>query len=110
VYGKIKQMTKSSGVTINYGYDTTGNRVVKEVIGAPGGYNRQFYIRDAQGNVLSIYKDQTDYVDWQEQHLYGSSRLGVWNYGKAMPGVLQSVVYDNSMVGSINYELSVIRK
>ncbi|MGI8600074.1 MAG: N-acetylmuramidase domain-containing protein [Chitinophagaceae bacterium] len=106
VYGKIKQITKSNGITINYGYDAAGNRVVKEVTGAPGGYNRQFYIRDAQGNVLSIYKDQSDYVNWQEQHLYGSSRLGVWNYGKAKPGVPPSVVYDSSMVGSVNYELS----
>ena len=106
VYGKIKQIVKNTGVTINYGYDAAGNRVVKEVIGAPGGYNRQFYIRDAQGNTMAVYKDQSDYVNWMEQHLYGSSRIGVWNYGKSSPGIPGTVVYDSLMVGSVNYELS----
>jgi RHS repeat-associated protein len=105
VYGKLKQVVKSNGITINYGYDAAGKRVVKEVIGAPGGYNRQFYIKDLQGNTIAIYKDQSDYVDWMEQHLYGSSRLGAWKYGKATPGTPGSVVNDTMMVGSVNYDL-----
>jgi RHS repeat-associated protein len=107
VFGKIKQIVKSTGVTINFGYDPAGNRVVKEVTGDPGGGNyRHFYIRDPQGQLLAIYKDQFDYVDWVEQHLYGSSRLGIWNYGKYTPGLPLSVTYDSMMVGSVNYELS----
>ncbi len=105
VYGKIKQIVKNTGVTINYQYDPAGNRVVKQVI-TGGISSRDFYIRDAQGNVMAVYKDQSDYVDWKEQHLYGSSRLGIWNYGKATPNVPGSVVYDSMMVGSVNYELS----
>lgn len=104
-YGKIKQIQKSNGVIINYQYDPAGNRVVKEVLNAPGGNDRQFYIRDAQGNVLAIYKDRMDYVDWMEQHLYGSNRIGVWNYGKERPLNVPPVVNDTIAVGSVEYEL-----
>ena len=100
VYGKIKQVVKN-GATISYQYDAAGNRVMKQV-----GNKKDFYIRDAQGNVMAIYKDQGSYVDWTEQHLYGSSRLGIWNYGKKTPDAPGAVVYDSMMVGSVNYELS----
>ena len=100
VYGKIKQIVKN-GATISCQYDASGNRVMKQV-----GNKRDFYIRDAQGNVMAIYKDQGSYVDWTEQHLYGSSRLGIWNYGKKTPDAPGAVVYDSMMVGSVNYELS----
>ena len=55
---------------------------------------------------MAVYKDQGSYVDWTEQHLYGSSRLGIWNYGKKTPDAPGAVVYDSMMVGSVNYELS----
>lgn len=106
VYGKIKQITKASGVVINYGYDVSGNRISKEIIGAPGGTTKQFYIRDASGNTMSIYNSKTSYVEWVEQHLYGSSRLGIWNYGKQVPLLPLGVGYDSMMVGSYNYELT----
>jgi RHS repeat-associated protein len=106
VYGKIKQVQKSNGVIINYQYDAAGYRVVKEVMNAPGGYNRQFYIRDGDGNVLAVYKDEQDEVSWTEQHLYGSNRLGIWSYGKIAPLSVPSVVNDTAMVGSVQYELS----
>ena len=35
-----------------------------------------YYIRDAQGNVMSVYNVQDEEITWKEQHLYGSSRLG----------------------------------
>ncbi len=80
VYGKIASISKQkAGVTttINYGYDASGNRISKQVqIGSANGVST-FYVRDAQGNVMGVYKQEgTDY-QWQEQHLYGSSRLGM---------------------------------
>jgi RHS repeat-associated protein len=105
VSGKVKKVTKSSGITINYGYDATGKRVVKQVMNGPLQQARDFFIRDAAGNVIAVYKDQFDYVDWSEQHLYGDRRLGVWSYGKAMPGLELSPGYDSMMVGSSQYEL-----
>jgi RHS repeat-associated protein len=38
-----------------------------------------YYARDAQGNVMAVYEfDGTDLI-WAEQHLYGSTRLGILN-------------------------------
>ncbi len=36
-----------------------------------------WYIRDATGNVLAVYEQVGDTMHWREQHLYGSSRLGM---------------------------------
>ena len=35
-----------------------------------------YYLRDAQGNLMSTYQLKDDSVRWQEQDLYGSARLG----------------------------------
>lgn len=78
VYGKIKSITKSNGTNIQYTYDASGNRISKIVNG-----NETWYIRDASGNVMSIYsKDaaiNNNHLTQSEIHLYGSSRLGVYN-------------------------------
>src|SRR5690606_3906076 len=50
VYGKISSITKSSG-NITYSYDATGNRISKTVSGVT-----TLYVRDASGNVLSVYE------------------------------------------------------
>jgi len=103
--GKVKQVVKSSGITVNYGYDPAGRRVVKQVMNGGIQQSREFYIRDAQGNTISVYKDQFDYVDWAEQHLYGATRLGVWSYNRPLPGLPLSPSYDSLMIGSYQYEL-----
>ena len=72
VYGKIKEIVKSAG-TISYTYDAAGNRISKT-------YDNKttVYVRDASGNVMSVY-EKTGAADFQqvETHLYGSSRLGI---------------------------------
>ncbi|MEX6686185.1 RHS repeat-associated core domain-containing protein [Danxiaibacter flavus] len=72
VYGKIKQITKTNGTVISYTYDAAGNRISK-VVGA----DTTWYVRDAQGNVLSVY-NSVNGLTQQEVDLYGSSRLGLW--------------------------------
>lgn len=43
------------------------------------GTTTTYYVRDAQGNVLGVYSDKPgEGLSWQEQHLYGSSRLGMF--------------------------------
>jgi len=37
-----------------------------------------WYVRDAQGNQLSLYDNVENSTKWKEQVLYGSSRLGMW--------------------------------
>ncbi|WP_152267311.1 RHS repeat domain-containing protein [Agriterribacter humi] len=72
VYGKIASITKS-GNPMQYGYDATGNRITKTLSATKEGY----YVRDAQGNVLALYAYDNSSFTWAEQHLYGSSRLGI---------------------------------
>ncbi len=113
VYGKINRIVRLSADTaINYKYDPSGNRTYKALI---DGVNKlvfkTFYIRDAQGNVLAVYsQSKADPVFWKEQHLYGSSRLGMWNPDTTIaanpPTVNGSPIYDSLMIGSRSYELT----
>lgn len=81
VYGKIKKIAKrnpdQSLTTIVYDYDPAGNRISKNVNGKV-----TRYVRDAAGNVMSVYVyDDPDVNSGKlsqiETHLYGSSRLGI---------------------------------
>lgn len=73
VYGKIETITKDDGTTITYSYDASGNRISKKV-----GDKLTVYVRDASGNVMSVYeKSAATALKQTEVHLYGSSRLGM---------------------------------
>ncbi len=72
VYGKIATITKS-GSTISYTYDAAGNRITKTTGGVT-----TLYVRDASGNVMSVYEiPSVNNIVQKELHLYGSSRLGI---------------------------------
>ncbi len=111
VYGKINRIVKSSGSTvIDYGYDPGGNRTTKKV-NINDTVTTSYYVRDAQGNVLAIYsKKDEDSLKWNEQHLYGSSRLGMWlpdSLPTSPPIVMDSTaIQDSLMIGSRTYELT----
>ena len=75
-YGKPRTVTKTDGTIVNYRYDAAGNRVEKQVVSSDTSYVTR-YIRDASGNVLAIYENDS----LTEQPIYGSSRLGVYRGG-----------------------------
>ena len=80
VYGKIQQITKSTE-TISFTYDAAGNRISKTVAPTSGTAVTTWYVRDAQGNIMSVYTsgDQTvnsGDLSRTEIDLYGSDRLG----------------------------------
>jgi RHS repeat-associated protein len=103
VYGKIKDITFSNSQTANgtlrkiyYNYDAAGNRIGKRVekntaASATTTNDFTWYVRDAQGNVMATYEysqnfttggSQTTFLggatlNLKEQHIYGSSRLGI---------------------------------
>lgn len=79
VYGKIGSILKENGELITYKYDASGNRIYKDLL-KNNQLNRTWYLRDAQGNSLALYGQKHDAATpmLEEQHLYGSSRLGVW--------------------------------
>ena len=72
VYGKIASITKG-GNPMSYGYDAGGNRITKTISAT----KEDYYVRDAQGNVLTLYGYDNSSFTWAEQHLYGSSRVGM---------------------------------
>ena len=76
-YGKIKQVDKQDGSRLTFSYDAAGNRIAKTVTKA-GRTTTTHYLRDASGNVMSIYQDAL----LEEQPLYGSSRLGSYKGGR----------------------------
>ncbi|MDO3628862.1 AHH domain-containing protein [Mucilaginibacter sp. BT774] len=72
VYGKIQSQTNAQG-TIFYTYDPAQYRVAK----TSGGVTT-YYVRDAQGHTLAVYDNKNSQINWREQHLYGSNRIGMW--------------------------------
>jgi len=72
VYNKPDEIDKASG-NITYAYNTANQRSNKSYNGVT-----TWYVRDAQGNVMGIYDNTHGNINWREQHLYGSSRLGMW--------------------------------
>jgi len=82
VYGKIDTIVKTNDTTITFTYDPEGKRVSKSVTHA-GNTITTWYVRDAQGNILSTYTYGDPTVNGKdltqvELDVYGSSRLGIW--------------------------------
>ena len=94
VSGKIKKVTKANS-SISYTYDAAGNRISKSVsINGTTSPKETWYVRDAQGNVLSVYEKAavsgSDLMQ-TEVHLYGSSRLGIYNRNIDVQGTTPNI-------------------
>jgi RHS repeat-associated protein len=117
VYGKIEKITKVNGTVIKYSYDASGNRISKVVIPSTGSASETWYVRDASGNVMSIYEKKAtlnnNNLTQTDVHLYGSSRLGIMNVNRqvqnpptvALPSADVKVV-SNFIRGNKVFELS----
>jgi RHS repeat-associated protein len=82
VYGKINTISKSGGISISFTYDAAGNRISKTYNNGSGTTIVTWYVRDAQGNVMSVYTSgdatiNSGDLSQTESDLYGSSRLGM---------------------------------
>ncbi|MFD0794732.1 RHS repeat-associated core domain-containing protein [Mucilaginibacter litoreus] len=101
VYGKILSISKATG-NISYTYDASGNRVSKTLSGTT-----TWYVRDAQGNTIAVYDNAGGTQNWREQHLYGSSRLGMWTPNlNTGTGNTSNPVSEYGITGRKYYELS----
>ena len=84
VSGKVSRVQKPD-MDILFHYDALGNRISKTVAENYNTIyetrNTTYYNRDAQGNVLSVYKRKwmngPDEYSLIEQNIYGSSRIGL---------------------------------
>ncbi len=77
---KIRSITKGSTSKLEYTYDAMGNRVVKRYYQPANTLkSTTWYVRDAQGNILSVYErtTPTSAITQTEVHIYGSSRIGI---------------------------------
>lgn len=77
LYGKVAKIYKTNGSIISYTYDMAGNRISRMTNGI-----QTWYVRDAQGNVVSIYTYGDNAVNngqlsQTEVDLYGNTRLGL---------------------------------
>jgi len=107
VYGKIASIAKNNGSpNVSYQYDASGNRITKSLSNG----NNTFYVRDAQGNTMAVYTFANGILTWAEQHLYGSSRLGMLTPFVQKNGTQSSDAYvagdGAELIGKRKYELS----
>jgi RHS repeat-associated protein len=113
VYGKIAYVHRtanSSRPDLEFGYDASGRRISKRVIQPGGETFTDYYVHDATGNTVAVYRHtegETLSYKLQEWMLYGSSRLGVRRSGRE----LSSIVPQDPQVyvqerGHKRYELS----
>jgi RHS repeat-associated protein len=103
VTGKIKSITRTTESDLPdlaFLYDPMGQRIAKIVKDRTGGtpsdrshWLTTWYVRDASGNVMSTYEEETEEnseaecpagtynytttIAWTEAHIYGSSRVGM---------------------------------
>ncbi len=76
-YGKVRQVNVFGGNSVTkYDYDAQQNRVFKSIQNFVG-TNNTYYVRDILGRVMATYTQNGSTFTWAEQHLYGSSRLGL---------------------------------
>ncbi|MBS1650940.1 MAG: hypothetical protein JSU07_02925 [Bacteroidetes bacterium] len=114
VTGKIKAIIRTPGSTkenLYFDYDAQGNRIAKHVYTSANVWkNSTYYIRDAQGNVMSVYnkKPVSSSMSYKlaEQHLYGSSRIGMVNSNMEMIGAPPVPDTSKSYLGNKQYELA----
>lgn len=97
VYGKIQEITrvatdKVNVTKISFTYDASGNRISK-ISDQNGTKQYTWYVRDAQGNLLTTYTAsgnntnlQDLFLSQNDRFIYGSSRLGMYSYGNPVDG------------------------
>ena len=109
VYGKIKKIVKEDESGLVFEYDAIGNRISKTVIPVTGDVTTTYYVRDAMGNVMAVYthtaSDTATFVI-TEQHIYGSSRIGMVQTNIDMLVTFTEDNYFYRILGEKRYELS----
>jgi RHS repeat-associated protein len=86
VDGKVKEVIRvdtSSAKNLSFDYNAFGHRIAKHVYNNQTGLLEKttYYLLDAQGHTMNVYEHEVDDQDvlftLKEQHIYGSSALGI---------------------------------
>ena len=100
---------------IQYTYDANGNRISKRVQkNGTTTIEHTWYVRDASGNVMSMYNGtgttaavtSAYTLNLTEQHMYGSSRLGIINRNISIKTTFIKPAVVNFTRGNKFFELS----
>ncbi|MDW7691646.1 RHS repeat-associated core domain-containing protein [Flammeovirgaceae bacterium SG7u.111] len=86
IQGKVAKVSKTvegAEKSVQYRYAPDGNRAVKQLWEGDNIVATDYYVRDASGNVMAIYKKKgEEEITLKERPIYGSSRLGALNGGE----------------------------
>jgi hypothetical protein len=113
--GKIRAIIRKTGSSksnLVFDYDAQGNRIAKRVYTSGGAWiSSTMYVRDAQGNVMSIYEHKPipgPAVSYKQTELnvYGSSKLGTSYPDLEMIGALINLDTARIHLGNKQYEMS----
>jgi voltage-gated potassium channel Kch len=78
--GKASRISKINGDEIIFGYGATGQRIFKEIT-SDTSVVKTYYVHDITGNILAVYSaiktGSNTKLTLEEQHIYGSRRIGV---------------------------------
>jgi hypothetical protein len=97
---KISKIQKAN-LTLAYEYDPTGKRIIKTNIRPGQPDTASVYVLDPQGNTLAIYRLENSTLTWQEQHLYGSSRIGITREEKPIARLMKTGGIGSGGTGSL---------
>jgi RHS repeat-associated protein len=116
VYGKVWRIKQYNGDSLTFFYDTKGDRIEKDYLSGPGNEVKTYYVRDTQGNILSIYSEKIVTTigfrsvmnyNLTERDIYGSKRIGTDNTPVQLFGALPVSLVDtfSRYLGNKNYEM-----
>ena len=113
VDGKVKEVIRTNGSSrknLKFEYDAMGNRIAKHIYSSSNNWEKStFYVRDAQGNVMSVYEETNPSMpsyQMQEQHIYGSYRIGMRTDEKEMIAATVNTKTQKRELGKKQYEFS----
>ncbi|MFT3886371.1 MAG: hypothetical protein QM724_13360 [Flavobacteriales bacterium] len=88
--GKVRSVERSGGTrqALDFAYGAGGHRISKGVFNTAGTAlaHRDWYVHDAQGNVMAIYRQAPGSFTVRERIIYGSSRVGSFNHVQQLLG------------------------
>jgi RHS repeat-associated protein len=119
VDGKIQEIKRVNGSdkqNIKFDYDPQGNRIAKHLYLYSNSNEylweeSTYYTRDAQGNVMAVYKNTTNNSTGTsylltERNIYGSSRVGLNTEPVEMFAAITPSTYIPHTIGAKQYELT----
>ena len=98
--GKVDSICRNGNLLSRFRYSPTGQRQMKMA-----GGDTIFYIHNATGNVMCVYRLQDDTLKATERYLYGSKRLGMLGH-QVWITATKSGFHDLNTIGTRTYELT----